>query len=321
MSMSLSSLSTILLSFSLVFPSVTCFDITKLLSQYPAYSTFSNYLTQTQLAGDINSRNSITVLAVDNAGMAPISGKSMHVIKKVLSIHVILDYFDVQRLQHLQNQSVTVRTLLDSSGQVQGLQGFIKITDLSTGAVSFISASDTDDAIGANLIKALVSQPYNISVVQVSTVIMPPFLLANSNAPSPAPVTTPVPMPVPSPTPVISVTPVPVPVVTPVPVPVASPVPVTTPVPVSPVPVPVQTPIPVVSPVAVPVYTPVPVPAVMTPPGASDAAGAGDTPPNKSQSGAGIPKGTGVMTNRALPFVLTLFSTYVLSTSHTVHVS
>ncbi|OIW09322.1 hypothetical protein TanjilG_01293 [Lupinus angustifolius] len=309
---------TLLLSFSLLlmFPCVTCFDITKLLSQFPTYSTFSNYLTQTNLATDINNRNSITILAVDNSGMAPVSGKSMNVIKNVLSLHVILDYFDVQKLQHLQNQSVTVRTLFDTSGQAHGLQGFVKITDLSTGAVSFASAFDTNDSIGCNLIKSLVSQPYNISVVHVSTVIMPPFLLSNSNnapalAPAPITVTVPVPMPVAS-EPIVSVTPVPMPVLTPMLVP--APVPVVTPVLVPvPVPVPVTISVPVVSPVpvSVPVLAPVPVasPVAVTTPsaGPADAAAAADAP---SKKGAGIPKCGGV--NRALTTLLTLFSMYLL---------
>lgn len=120
------SLSTTLVSLVVVLtmsiPSpVTGFDITKLLSQYPAFGSFSNYLTQTQLAGEVNTRAAITVLAVDNAGMAPVSGKSMDVIKKVLSLHVILDYFDVQKFQHLGNQTITVTTLFQASGQADAL--------------------------------------------------------------------------------------------------------------------------------------------------------------------------------------------------------
>ncbi|KAE9585576.1 hypothetical protein Lal_00010241 [Lupinus albus] len=307
---------TLLFSFSLLllFPCVTCFDITKLLSQFPTYSTFSNYLTQTNLATDINNRNSITILAVDNSGMAPVSGKSMNVIKNVLSLHVILDYFDVQKLQHLQNQSVTVRTLFDTSGQAHGLQGFVKITDLSTGAVSFVSAFDTNDSIGCNLIKSLVSQPYNISLVHVSTVIMPPFILENSNnapalAPAPITVTVPVPMPVLTP----MLVPAPVPVVAPVVVPVVAPVvaPVLVPVPV---PVPVTISVPVVSPVpvSVPVLAPVPVasPVPVMTPSAGPADAAADAPPKK---GAGTPKCGGV--NRALTILLTLVSMYLLSRS------
>jgi hypothetical protein len=244
----------------MLFPlSITCFDITKILSQYPAYSSYSNYLTQTQLASEINSRQTITVLAVDNSGMAPISGKPMDVIKKVLSIHVILDYFDVQKFQNMGNQTITASTLFQSSGQAKGSEGFMKVTDLSTGAVTFTSPSDPNGT-GANLVKAVVAQPYNISVVQISTVILPPSLLASSNATSHAPSPAPVVSPIPAPVPVVSPVPVAAPVI--VPVPVISPVSVVSPVPIAtPVPVPVKSPVPVAAPapVAIPATAPAPI--------------------------------------------------------------
>lgn len=314
----------------MVLPSiVTCFDISKMLAQYPAYSSFSSYLTQSQLAEEINTRQTITVLAVDNGGMGPISGKPMDVIKKVLSIHVILDYFDVQKLYDMANQTLTVATLLQASGQAQGMQGFINITDLTTGPVTFLSASDPNGT-GTKLIESVVSQPYNISVVHVSTVIVPPALLSPPNAPVmpvPVPVVSPVVVPVPvvSPVPVV----VPVPVVSPAPiatpVPVRSPVPVMAPVPVN-SPMPVASPVPVAAPVAVPAGVPVP---ALSPPspspsleGASDAPADSTSPssdgsaPTASDGGgansAGVAKFE--VMNSALAIFLTFSSMYVLST-------
>jgi hypothetical protein len=277
------------LTIIMLFPlSITCFDITNLLSQYPAYSSYSNYLTQTQLATEINSKSTITVLVVDNSGMAPISGKPMDVIKKILSIHVLLDYFDVQKFQNMRNQNVTVNTLFQTTGQAKGSEGLMKFTDLSTGAVIFTSPSDPNGA-GANLVKAVVAQPYNISVVQISAVIMPPSLLPSSNATSHAPAPAP---PVVSPVPVESPVPETIPFIMPVPV-------------VSPVAGPVKSPVPVVSPVAVPAPVPVmspgPVPA-MSPDEAADK--------NKS----GVMKSDA---NNALTLFLTFFSICVLLSTST----
>ncbi|MCI33630.1 fasciclin-like arabinogalactan protein 14, partial [Trifolium medium] len=84
--------------------------------------------------------------------MAPISGKPMDVIKKILSVHVILDYYDDKKFQNMRNQNVTVTTLFQASGQAKGQEGFLKLTDLSTGAVTFTSASDPNGA-GADLVK------------------------------------------------------------------------------------------------------------------------------------------------------------------------
>ncbi|KAJ7962718.1 Fasciclin-like arabinogalactan protein [Quillaja saponaria] len=152
--------------------------------QYPDYTTFNNYLTQTQLADQINSRQTITVLAVDNSGLSPIWGKPMKIIKMALSLHVILDYYDVQKLQHLENKTVTVTTLFQTSGHASQ-QGFLTITDVTTGGVSFASAGQSSGVgVGANLVKSVVSQPYNLSVVQVSSVIIPSGSSGNSNTSS-----------------------------------------------------------------------------------------------------------------------------------------
>ncbi|KAI4355870.1 hypothetical protein L6164_004600, partial [Bauhinia variegata] len=161
------------------FPStITSLDIAKVLSQNPSFTTFTNYLTQTQLVGQINNRQTVTVLAVDNAAMSPISGKSMDFITKVLSIHVILDYYDVKKLQHLDGKFAQVTTLYQSSGQ----DGFLNITHKENGVVSFASASASE----ATLISSVASEPYNLSVIQVSSLIIPGNSPTHSNSRSPS---------------------------------------------------------------------------------------------------------------------------------------
>ena len=175
----------LLLSF-LLFSSATAFNITQLLAQYSDFSTFNGYLTDTQLAADINKRQSITILAVDNGGLSPLSGKPKDVIKKVVSLHVVLDYFDVPKLQKLPNNTATLPTLFQASGESTGQQGFLNVTHLSTGGVVFGSAVH-GTTLGANLVKSITSQPYNISVLQISTVIIPSGLDNSSTSPSPSP--------------------------------------------------------------------------------------------------------------------------------------
>ena len=177
-----------LLAFFLLFSSSKAFNITKILSLQPDFSTFNNYLTQALLASEINSRQTITVLVVENSAMSALSGKSNDIIKKVLSLHVVLDYYDVQKLQHLPNETSMLTTLFQSSGQAKGLLGFLTVTAANTGGVSIASAAGS--GVGASLVKAVVSQPYNISVVQISTVIMPSAIIGPtppSSSPSPTP--------------------------------------------------------------------------------------------------------------------------------------
>lgn len=136
-SKSFASPSLLFFSFFLLFHSSTAFNITKILGQYPDFSTYNDYLTQTQVAAAINQRQTITVLVVDNSAVSRLSGKSIDEIKKILSLHVVLDYYDLPKLQKLSNKTSLLTTLFQSSGLAIGEQGFLNVTDLSTGAIAF----------------------------------------------------------------------------------------------------------------------------------------------------------------------------------------
>ncbi|PKI73597.1 hypothetical protein CRG98_005971 [Punica granatum] len=65
-------------------------NISRLLKDHPAFSTFNHYLTQTHLANE-----TITFCAIDNDTISELlaSHPSISTIKNVLSLHVLLDYF------------------------------------------------------------------------------------------------------------------------------------------------------------------------------------------------------------------------------------
>ncbi|TKY47993.1 Fasciclin arabinogalactan protein 3 [Spatholobus suberectus] len=292
---------------------VSSFDITKLLSQYPAYSRFSNYLTQTELARAINARESVTVLAVDNSGMGPDLSMEMEQVKNLLSVHVALHYLDLHRLHA--NQTITLATLLETGGLLK----------ISNGTVKFVSSADPNGVVRAKLIKPIIvsESRNNISVVQVNRLMMPLTLLSNPNALIPVPVISPVPIPVKSPLPVIAPAPTPDPLLSPSPVPLISPVPmpIITPVPVNPpAPVPEIAPVPVVSPVPVmtpiPAMSPVPVmgPAIPGSDGESDEPAAADLIPSDGGSTPAHNPKSGVLqfgVNLSLAILLIFSSIYI----------
>ncbi|KAL0397176.1 UNVERIFIED_CONTAM: Fasciclin-like arabinogalactan protein 14 [Sesamum calycinum] len=182
-----------LFSFSLLFHSAVAFNITQVLTQYASFSTFNSYLTLTNLAPEINSRQSITVLVVENNNLSTLSGKSSDVLKKIMSVHVILDYFDVPKLQQLSNKSTIVTTLFQTTGLAKAQQGFVNVTHLSSDNIAFGSAVP-GATIDSNLVKSVVSQPYNFSVLQVTNVIIPVGIDGASNSSSstsPSPSTSP----------------------------------------------------------------------------------------------------------------------------------
>lgn len=189
----------------LLFSAASAFNVTKLLSQFPDFSNFNDFLTQTKVADEINSRATITVLALDNGAVSSLSGKPLDVVKRILSVHVILDYYDVQKLAKLSTDNTTVlTTLYQASGAATNQQGFIKVTLINEGEVAFGSAVKGAQA-DAKLVKSVAAQPYNISVLQLTSPIQVPGIdakPANTTSPPPpkasAPVESPKKAPAPS---------------------------------------------------------------------------------------------------------------------------
>ncbi|XP_038885668.1 fasciclin-like arabinogalactan protein 3 [Benincasa hispida] len=166
--------------------SVSAFNITRLLNQFPEFGAFNEYLTKTHLFEQINTRQTITVLALDNATVSAIAGNSLDVIKQILGAHVILDYYDVAKMKKLSTDKTTVlTTMFQSTGDAVNQQGFLKIVLNKRGQIEFGSAAK-GAPLSAKLVKPVASQPYNISVLQVSAPIVIPGI-GVYNLPPPAP--------------------------------------------------------------------------------------------------------------------------------------
>ncbi|WJX09917.1 hypothetical protein P8452_00698 [Trifolium repens] len=174
--------------------SIHAFNITKLLDQNPDFATFNKYLTETKLVEQINHRNTITVLAVSDAGLSAISGKSPEVIKAIISTHVILDYFDVKKLMEAQGSGRLLTTLYQASGLAVNQQGFIKVKLIGEGSMAFGSAVK-GAPIDAELVKTVVSQPYNISILQVNKLIVAPGIDPSQTPTPPSPAAAKAPVP------------------------------------------------------------------------------------------------------------------------------
>ncbi|KAL5211428.1 hypothetical protein ABZP36_022275 [Zizania latifolia] len=173
------------------------FNITRILGEFSDFSTFNDLLSQTKLADEINRRQTITVLAVDNGAASGISSLPSDVQRKVLSVHVVLDYYDTAKLGGMKNRSAVLTTLYQSSGQAANRMGFLNYTKRADGVMVFGSA-EPGAPVTSQMIKVVVSRPYNISVLQVSSPIMPPGIGAPPSS-APAKAKTPVPAPAPSP--------------------------------------------------------------------------------------------------------------------------
>ncbi|XP_055819907.1 fasciclin-like arabinogalactan protein 3 [Solanum dulcamara] len=166
--------------------SASAFNVTRILSQYPDYSTFNELLSKSGLATDINSRGTITLLAVPNGAVGDLTSKSDDVLKRVLSTHVVLDYYDPMKLQKMKDKTAKMTTMYQQSGKAAYDQGFLNVT-AKDGSFVFGSA-----VVGAQrdskLEKSVMNQPYNISILGISQPIVTPGLdgtMAPISAPPP----------------------------------------------------------------------------------------------------------------------------------------
>lgn len=109
------------------------FDILEVLagSKEGSFSTFISLLNQTGLAKEINARDTITVLAVGDGAIGGLASKNLDRIKDILSTHVILDYYGVNKLQELSSKkNTTVTTMYQATGVADDMQGYLKIVVL-----------------------------------------------------------------------------------------------------------------------------------------------------------------------------------------------
>ncbi|CAD6242584.1 unnamed protein product [Miscanthus lutarioriparius] len=166
-------------------------NITAILSGRRDLAEFSRELAATGLADDINGRNTITVLAVDDAHMAPLKARGLprETLRHVLSLHVLVDYYDDAKLHRLPGGSADVSTLFQASGDAPGSAGMVKIAERRGGGVAFVPQDNDGDDAGSTTVfyvRSVHQTPYNISVLQVSGVISSPAAEAPAAAADPS---------------------------------------------------------------------------------------------------------------------------------------
>ncbi|URE08385.1 fasciclin-like arabinogalactan protein [Musa troglodytarum] len=132
-----------------------------------------------------HSPKTITILVVDNSTISPLSSLSANILKKVISIHAILDYYDPNNLDQLPNTAL-LPTLFQASGLATNQMGFLDYTKLPGKQMVFSSAAPRAP-LNSNVLKVVAARPYDISVLQISTVIVPPSIKSSTRAsPTPA---------------------------------------------------------------------------------------------------------------------------------------
>ncbi|KQJ82011.1 fasciclin-like arabinogalactan protein 14 [Brachypodium distachyon] len=150
------------------------FNITEIISESPEFKTFNSLLSKTKVAEEINARqDAITVLVVDDKAAGAITALPADTQKKVLAVHVILDYYDPMKLDSVHGKTAMLTTLFQTTGAAADSMGLIKYTQGADEQMSFASAEPGSSA-SSQLVKVVACRPYNLSVMQVSAAIIPP---------------------------------------------------------------------------------------------------------------------------------------------------
>ncbi|KAJ3706688.1 hypothetical protein LUZ61_010393 [Rhynchospora tenuis] len=167
----------ICLSLTLLIPT-NSHNITSILDGFPQYSVYNSFLSQTKVCDEINSHETVTCLVLSNSLMSSLASKhSLSGIKNALSLLILLDYFDPQKL-HDQTRGTTVLTptLYLTSGDAPFNLRLVNITSFRGGLIGFASARP-GSAYDATYIKSVKQVPNNLSVLEISAPITFPGLM------------------------------------------------------------------------------------------------------------------------------------------------
>ncbi|KAF9614669.1 hypothetical protein IFM89_019797 [Coptis chinensis] len=165
---------------STTYAATNTFNVSAILSGFPEYSLYNSYLSQTKLSDEINSRQTITCLVLNNAAMSALAGNHpLSVIKNALALLTLLDYYDGQKLHDISNGTTLTTTLYQTTGNAPGNLGFVNITDLKGGKVGFGSAAP-GSKLDSTYSKSVKQIPYSISILEISAPIIAPGLLTAS---------------------------------------------------------------------------------------------------------------------------------------------
>ncbi|CAD6339537.1 unnamed protein product [Miscanthus lutarioriparius] len=169
-------------------------NITAILAAHPDLTDFSAALVSTGAAAEIDRRQTITVLVVDNAVMARLKAQKPDPkeLERVIYLHVLLDYFDATKLGSIQGGFAQATSLYQATGKAQGSDGILNITVFTDGRVAAFTPSAPSNRLPTAFYQRSIKEvPSDIAVLQVKDLIWSPATADGALAPAPAPASQP----------------------------------------------------------------------------------------------------------------------------------
>ncbi|KAH7439444.1 hypothetical protein KP509_04G060700 [Ceratopteris richardii] len=165
-------------------------NITNILARAEgSYSLLNRLLSRTGVAEEINSRSSMTVLAPDDATLGQLvasyggGGIPQQQISDTLRYHVLLEYMDLPDMR-ARPPGQLVTTLYQTTGRAAGELGWVSLSLLGDGRVG-VGLPFPGAPPNATIVSTVALFPYNISVLQVDRVLIPPQLAQSPPPPFP----------------------------------------------------------------------------------------------------------------------------------------
>ncbi|PKA51947.1 Fasciclin-like arabinogalactan protein 4 [Apostasia shenzhenica] len=159
-------------------PAATAVEVAKLLAGYPDLSDFSRLLASSSVAGELDSRSSLTLLAVPNSFLSRSNavrstGVAGGDIADVLRYHVLLEYLSWTDLRRIPAAGKLVTTLYQTTGRAPGNLGAVNLTrDPAGGSITARSPGPFSPS-NATFLSLVETIPYNVSVFSVNALLMP----------------------------------------------------------------------------------------------------------------------------------------------------
>lgn len=158
-------------------------NITEVLSGLGDYSLLRDQLVRTGVAYEINIRSSITVLAPRNEVLAAaLQAHPPSAVADVLRYHVCLQYMDPQQMR-ASTSGTTVATLFQTTGRAVGDGGIVDVVPDAVDGTVRVTAHGAGQQQLARIGRVLSASPYNLTVYDVSEVMVPAAGLAQAGAP------------------------------------------------------------------------------------------------------------------------------------------
>ncbi|BBN12677.1 hypothetical protein MPTK1_5g22020 [Marchantia polymorpha subsp. ruderalis] len=165
----------LLLNFTVLTWAAT-FNITSIFDEFPDFSIFNQLLTDTRVAGEINRRQGVTVLAPSNEAMTDFRSANPALegdrVANLLRYHVLLDFLTIQNLQRLDIANYTrVGTLFRTTGPANADDASVNL--YNTPSNIFIGSSAVDSSQNSTVISTVFLQPSDVSVIMIDRTLQP----------------------------------------------------------------------------------------------------------------------------------------------------